>query len=291
MSEQQPYKPTKKYQATYKYAILTISLNLFIIGLFASILYLTKNTINKLKQDIDIELVLIDTLDNNQIAKIKQELKKKDYISKINYRSKEKAAEIYERELGQNFTQILGYNPLYNSYIVNIKPAALDAENLKEIKSDFLIIKGIKDVSYSEPVSNFVSTTVKPAFITISILSIILLLIAFSVIDTTIRLKMYSQRYAIRTMQLIGSTNWFIIKPYIQNALKAGAISVLLCIVFLTMLVGFGIYKYNIILNNNDIVFFILLAITLIIISLLISTISTYFAVRKYLNLNLDELV
>jgi cell division transport system permease protein len=291
MSEQQPYKPTKKYQATYKYAILTISLNLFIIGLFASILYLTKNTINKLKQDIDIELVLIDTLENNQIAKIKQELKKKDYISKINYRSKEKAAEIYERELGQNFTQILGYNPLYNSYIVNIKPAALDAENLKEIKSDFLIIKGIKDVSYSEPVSNFVSTTVKPAFITISILSIILLLIAFSVIDTTIRLKMYSQRYAIRTMQLIGSTNWFIIKPYIQNALKAGAISVLLCIVFLTMLVGFGIYKYNIILNNNDIVFFILLAITLIIISLLISTISTYFAVRKYLNLNLDELV
>lgn len=291
MSEQQPYKPTKKYQATYKYAILTISLNLFIIGLFASILYLTKNTINKLKQDIDIELVLIDTLENNQIAKIKQELKKKDYISKINYRSKEKAAEIYERELGQNFTQILGYNPLYNSYIVNIKPAALDAENLKEIKSDFLIIKGIKDVSYSEPVSNFVSTTIKPAFITISILSIILLLIAFSVIDTTIRLKMYSQRYAIRTMQLIGSTNWFIIKPYIQNALKAGAISVLLCIVFLTMLVGFGIYKYNIILNNNDIVFFILLAITLIIISLLISTISTYFAVRKYLNLNLDELV
>ena len=291
MSEEQSYKPIKKYQATYKYAVLTIALNLFIVGLFASILYLAKNTINKLKQNIDIELILHDTLSTNQINQVKTDLNKKEYISKVAYRSKEKAAKMYEKELGQNFTQILGYNPLYNAYVVNLKPEFLDSKTLKELKSDFMMIGGIKEMSYSEPISNFVSTTVKPAFVTISILSIILLIIAFSVIDTTIRLKMYSQRFAIRTMQLIGSTEWFIIKPYIFNAIKAGLVSVFISIIFLAILLSYGIYKYSLVLSQYDIIFFVILAASLILISLSISTISTYFAVRKYLNLNLDDLV
>lgn len=291
MGRQKEDKPTKKYQATFKYAIIVISLNLFIVGLFACILYLSNSTINKLKKDIDIELILQNSLDSKSINQVNTVLKSKAYVATIKYRSKEVAAKLYEKEIGHNFTEILGYNPMYDAYIINLKPEYLDSKKLKEVKSDLLSVNAIKDVSYSEPISNFVSNSMKPVLIIVIAISSILFFVAFSVIDTTIRLQMYSQRFAIRTKQLIGSTEWFIIKPYIFSSIAVAILSAFTSIAFLGGLVGYFVYKYSLGFHQTDIVFLILLASSLLFISLFMSTISTYFAVKKYLNLNLDDLV
>lgn len=290
MAEDQKYKPKKRYQPTYKYAILTIGLNLFIIGLFAIIIYYSNASLIKLKQSFEIELILDDSLQKSNIDVIKATLQKKDYLHKINFRSKEVAAKMYEKELGQNFTEILGYNPMYNAYIVNLKAEKADKSSIKAIKSDFLSINGIKEVNYSEPISDMFGNTVKPVFIGILAISLILFIIAFSVIDSTIRLMMYTQRYAIRTMQLIGGTKWFIIKPFLIKAISAALISAFIAILILVGIVFFFTDKYSIHLVQMDYLVLAGIGGGLLLMSLLISLISTYFAVNKYWNIKLDDL-
>jgi cell division transport system permease protein len=290
MSKNQEYKPKKRYQPTYKYAILIIGLNLFIIGLFLIIIYYSNSTITKLKQDFEIELILDDNLVQSDIDAIKQTLLQKDYLHKINYRSKEVAAEIYEKELGQDFTQILGYNPMYNAFIVNLKAKETDADHISAIKSDFMTINGIKEVNYSEPLSNMFGKVIRPVFVGIIVVSLILFLIAFSVIDGTIRLMMYTQRYAIRTMQLIGGTKWFIINPFLSKSVVAACMSAAIAILALAGLFAFFINKYSIVLQQADYLILAGIGGALILISLFISLISTFFAVNKYWNVKLDDL-
>ena len=290
MADNQEYKPKKRYQPTYKYAILTIGLNLFIIGLFAIIIYYANISLIKLKQNFEIELILDDSLQQSDIDVIKQTLHKKDYLHKITYRSKEVAAKMYEKELGQDFTKILGYNPMYNAFIVNLKAEKADKATIKAIKSDFLSVSGIKEVNYSEPISDMFGKTVKPIFIGILAISFILFIIAFSVIDSTIRLMMYTQRYAIRTMQLIGGTKWFIIKPFLMKSIYAGLVSTFLAILTLSGILFFFINKYSIGLEQFDYLVLVAISGGLIFTSLFISLISTYFAVNKYWNIKLDDL-
>lgn len=290
MSDNKDYKPIKRYQPNYKYAILTIALNLFIIGLFAIIIHFSNAAIVKLKQNIDIELILADTVNTEQIAEIKNTLKQKDYLHKINYVSKEVAAQKYEKELGQNFTQILGYNPMYNAFVVNVKAEKADPQTIKLLKTDLLAVSGIKEVNYSEPISNMFGQTIKPVFIGILVISLLLFLIAFFVIDSTIRLMMYSQRYAIRTMQLIGGTKFFIIKPFLTKSIWAGLFSAFIALLALGSVVFYFINKYSIALSQADIVMLSVIAGGLIIISLFISLISTFFAVNKYWNAKLEDL-
>jgi cell division transport system permease protein len=221
---------------------------------------------------------------------IKSYLEKQKYISKIIYKDKTKAADEFEKELGQNFREILGENPLYDAYIIHLKSNYSNETFVKDVKSAFLALDGVQEVFYSDLAVKTVGTQLKPISYGIIALSIILLIVAFLIIDNTIRLMMYSQRFSIRSMQLIGANNWFIIKPYILKSILVGIISAIVAISGLAFLIYLTKYKFSIEILSQDFVNLTLIAIGLLLFGILISIISTYLSVNKYLKIKLDEL-
>ena len=290
MSEDLEQKVPKKRKPSFIYAIISIAMILFIIGLFSFGVYTIQKEINSLKESVPIDLNLKADVNDAQKAAIATYLKKQNYVSKIEFVSKDVAAERFQRELGQNFTETLGYNPLYDSYRIMLKAEFSNPEFIKDVKSALIGLDGVEEVFYSTEAVNTTAATLRPITIGISILSIIMLVIAFLIIDNTIRLMMYSQRFTIRSMQLIGANEWFIIKPYIVKSLISGLMSAGISILFLIAVIYLTIYKFSLPFVSQDFVTLSLIAIGLIVFGILISMTSTYLAVNKYLRIKLDEL-
>ena len=290
MSEDLEPKIPKKRKPSFVYAVISIAMILLIIGLFSYGVFVVQKEINKIKEGIQIDLNLKAEVTDEQKSAISTYLKKQNYISKITFKSKEEAAEQFERELGQNFREILGDNPLYDAYIINLKADYSNPDFVKDVKSAFVGLPGVQEVFYSDLAVNTAGATLKPITIGIVLLSIVMLIVAFLIIDNTIRLMMYSQRFTIRSMQLIGANEWFIIKPYIIKSIISGVISAVTAIVFLAGIIYLTIYKFSIHFVGQDLVTLSLIGICLIIFGILISITSTYLAVNKYLKIKLDEL-
>lgn len=290
MSDELEQKTPKKRKPSFIYAIISISMILLLIGLFSYGVFVVQKEINRLKESIQIDLNLKNDVTEDQKKSIVTYLNKQEYISKVTFKSKEEAATQFERELGQNFREILGENPLYDAYIINLKAEHSNAEFVKDVKSALLGLKGVQEVFYSDLAFSTASGTLQPITISVVVLSIIMLIIAFLIIDNTIRLMMYSQRFTIRSMQLVGANEWFIIKPYILKAVVSGLISSLIAILILAGVIYLTIYRFSIIIEGKDFVTLLLIALGLIIFGILISMVSTFFAVNKYLKIKLDEL-
>lgn len=290
MSEELEQKTPAKRKPSFAYAIISIAMILFVIGLFSVGVFIIQKEINAIKESIQIDINLKSDANDEQKSILKNYLKKQKYIAKIEYKSKEVAAEEFEREIGQKFTEILGANPLYDAYIIYLKADYSNPAFVKDIKSALLSQPGIQEVSYSELAVSTTGATLKPITIGIAILSGIMLIVAFLIIDNTIRLMMYSQRFVIRSMQLIGANQWFIIKPYILKAIGSGILSALLAIAILAGIVYLTIYKFSIAFVSQDFVILSTIAVGLLLFGILISITSTYFSVRKYLKIRLDQL-
>mgnify|MGYP000962641783 CR=1 FL=1 len=290
MSEDLEQKVPVKRKPSFVYAIISIAMILFIIGLFSFGVFIVQKQINQIKESVQIDLNLKADVTEEQKTAIAAYLQKQNYISKITYKSKDAAAEQFERELGQNFREILGENPLYDAYIINLKADFSNPDFVKDVKSALVAQPGVQEVFYSDLAVNTTGATLKPITIGIVILSIIMLIVAFLIIDNTIRLMMYSQRFTIRSMQLIGANEWFIIKPYIIKSIISGVISAVIAIAFLAGIIYLTIYKFSLQFVGQDFVTLSLIALGLIVFGILISISSTYLSVNKYLRIKLDEL-
>lgn len=290
MSENLEQKIPTKRKPSFIYAIISIAMILFIIGLFSFGVFTIQKQINELKERVKIELNLKTNVTDEQKAAISSYLKKQKYISKVSYISKEVAAERFEKELGQNFTKTLGENPLYDAYVVQLRADYSNPTFIKDVKSAFLGLDGVQEVLYSDIAVNTTAATLRPITIGIIVLSFIMLFVAFLIIDNTIRLMMYSQRFTIRSMQLIGANEWFIIKPYIIKSVISGLTSAFIAILFLVGIIYLTIYKFSLEFVTQDFVTLSLIAVGLIVFGILISITSTYLAVNKYLKIKLDEL-
>lgn len=290
MSDELEQKIPKKRKPSFVYAIISISMILLLIGLFSYGVFVVQKEINQLKESIQIDLNLKTDVTDAQKKSIAAYLEKQEYISKITFKSKDEAAEQFERELGQNFREILGENPLYDAYIINLKAEFSNAEFVKDVKSALLGLKGVQEVFYSDIAFSTASGTLQPITISVIALSIIMLIIAFLIIDNTIRLMMYSQRFTIRSMQLVGANEWFIIKPYMIKAIVSGLISSAIAIAILAGVIYLTICRFSVSIEGNDFVTLIFIASGLIAFGILISMVSTFLAVNKYLKIKLDEL-
>jgi cell division transport system permease protein len=283
-------KTPKKRKPSFIYAIISISMILFTIGLFSFGVLVVHKEINEIKESVQIDLNLKTDVTDAQKTAIANYLKKQEYISKITFKSKDAAAQQFERELGQNFREILGSNPLYDAYIINLKADYSNPDFVKDVKSALVGLDGVQEVFYSDMAVKTTATTIEPIIAGIAVLCLIMLVVAFLIIDNTIRLMMYSQRFTIRSMQLIGANEWFIIKPYIAKSAVSGITSAAVAIVLLAAIIYLTIYKFSIPFAGGDFVPLALIAGGLVVFGILISIISTYMAVNKYLKIKLDEL-
>jgi cell division transport system permease protein len=281
----------KRSKPNYIYSIIGVAIVLFIMGIMGW-LFLNLHSIgDNFKEDIRISVYLRST-DKNAVGKIQQFIAGQDYAKNVEYVNKEKAKAIWNKENNEDWAKILDINPLPESIDFFAKAAYVNTDSLNKItaaiESEFK--NQIADIQYPKNlVSNLNERTTKIGLIFL-VLSIILSIIVIISIDNTIKLAMFSNRFLIKTMQMVGATRNFISKPLLIRALMNGLISALVAIFLLFGLIEWATSQFPQLDKLQGISNSLLLFGGLILLGVGISVLSTYRSVLKYLKMKLDEL-
>ena len=275
--------------------IFSVTLSLLLLGLFSFFLLSSFNVKNYLESNTEINIYLNKKISPSQIEQIKRTLYTKEYSltnteSTLNYVSSEEAAKNFESEIGEDFVDFLGNNPLRDLIILKINSDYFDLERLNIIESDILKIPGVYQVEYSkELIDNINKNVANISFVFIG-LFLILLIISVILINNTLRIALFSQRFLIRSMQLVGATANYILRPFILRGMMYGLIAGIISSGMLYVIIEIADRR----ISNLELVISLeqlgVIFISLIFTGVIMVILSTYSAVSKYLNSTLDEL-
>ena len=280
----------RKLISSYFSVVLSISLVLFLLGILGLLVLNTKKMADHFKEQITISVFLKDNAKQVEVDQLQKSLAMAAYTKSATYVSKEEAAEKHSEDIGENFQDFLGYNPLKNSIDVQLNADFVTPDQLEEIAKEITSKGYVDEVSYDKPLIGLLNDNVKKISLWILVASGIFTFIAVLLINSSIRLSIYSKRFIIKTMQMVGATKVFIRKPFILTNLKLGVLGAVIAM----MCLGGVLYYINdnfpeLGLSEDPMILLILFA-SVFVLGLFISLISTYFATQRFLNLRTDEL-
>lgn len=281
---------SKKSKPSYISSIIGVALVLFLLGTLGLIVIHANKLSVYFKESVEIQVILRDNIKDAQAQALRDSLAAKPFVRSIEYVSKDEAAQRFKKDFGEDFTSLLGYNPLYASINVKAKSDYVNADSLKVIENMLTQSSSVREVSYQRALVDKLNENVRKIGLVILGLCVLLALVVIVLIDNTIRLAMFSNRFLIKTMQMVGATRWFIAKPFDLRSIINGAISALLAIVGL---VGI-LYGINQLLPEfhslTDYFMIGVLFLGIVVLGIGICVISTHRSVMKYLRLKLDDL-
>ncbi|MEP3209049.1 MAG: permease-like cell division protein FtsX [Maribacter sp.] len=280
----------RKLISSYFSVVLSIALVLFLLGILGILVLNTKKMADHFKEQITISVFLKESAKEVEIDQLQKSLAMAEYTKTANYVSKDEAAEKHTEEIGENFIEFLGYNPLKNSIDVNLNADFVSPEKIEEIAAEITAKGYVEEVSYDQPLVGLLNDNVKKISLWILVASGIFTFIAVLLINSSIRLSIYSKRFIIKTMQMVGATKTFIRRPFIWTNVKLGMLGSVVALLALG-----GVLFY---INENfpdlglfdDASILVILFVGVFVLGLLISLISTYLATQRFLNLRTDEL-
>ena len=286
------YNKYQKRSLIKNYISLTIIITfvLLFIGFIGIILLNTKKVADYFKEQIVMTVYLEDTSKDIEITQLQKRLLLNNATKKLNFITKENAAENFSNEIGENFVEFLGHNPLLNSIDIYFNASFINNTFLKQIRNSIKENKFINEVVYDEPLINILNNNIEKISYILIITSVLFLFIAVLLINSSIRLSIYSKRFIIKTMQLVGAKKYFIQKPFLIQHFKIGLISSLFSIIALSIIFyQLNIYfpELKILESKNEIIF---VFISILFIGTSISIISTFLASKKYLNLKTEKI-
>ena len=290
MSEQLGKKPGKRKSPSFIYAIISISLVLFLSGILSFLVVYAHEIGNYLRENIEVSVVLKQSVRDAEAIQLEKRIQAKPYAVSAAYVSPEAAAKEMQEQLGEDFLDLLGYNPLFGSINFNLTSAYSHPDSLAFVKEDLVRYREVSEVMIQEDLVYLMHENIRNVSFILAGIAFLLVIIAITLIDNTLRLSMFSSRFLIRSMQLVGATRWFIIKPFLAKALLNGIISSLLA---LLLIIGLIFYVYNQVPELSLVHNWLLSGLIFLLIFLLgvsISVISTFGAVMKYLRMRLDDL-
>ncbi|MGB5498715.1 MAG: permease-like cell division protein FtsX [Maribacter sp.] len=280
----------RKLISSYFSVVLSIGLVLFLLGILGLLVLNTKKMADHFKEQITISVFLKENAKEVEVDQLQKSLAMAEYTKMATYVSKEEAAEQHSEEIGENFIDFLGYNPLKNSIDVQLNADFVSPEQIEGIATEISKKNYVDEVSYDKPLVGLLSDNVKKISFWILVASAIFTFIAVLLINSSIRLSIYSKRFIIKTMQMVGATKIFIRRPFLWTNIKLGMLG---AVIALLSLGGALLYLDSNFPELNlfqDSTILILLFIGVFVLGVLISLISTYFATQRFLNLRTDEL-
>lgn len=280
----------RRLLSSYFSVVISIAIVLFMVGVLGLVLLKSTFVANRVKEKVAITLFLKDNVTPVKRNNFKASLQKEEFTRTIIYTSKEKAAKIYSEEIGEDFLEFLGENPLKNGIDIYLKADFVTPEKMQELEKRFLKNAFVLDVSYDKPLINLLTKNIKKISFWLLVISSFFGLVAMVLINSSIRLSIYSKRFNIKTMQMVGATKGFIRKPFIWQSIKLGTIGAFLALIALGIIVYY-IDKYVPSLRLiKDYITLGYLVGGVLISAFLISWVSTFFATQRFLNLQTDEL-
>lgn len=290
MAKKENRPEQKRLTGSYITTLLSISLVLFLTGIVGFLILNARSLSIQVKENIGINIELNDNVREADIQQLKKTLDAKIYVRSTDYISKEQAAIETQKALGEDFLEFLGYNPLPATIKVKLVSRYANPDSIMVIEKELANNVQISNIYYKKTLLHEINDNVKKISIIIGSFSLLLLFISLTLINNTIRLSVYSKRFLIHTMQLVGATRNFIRKPFILSGIWYGFFSALIAIALLTLIIYLAQKKVSGIIELVDPDVMGLLFIFIIVLGVLISATSTFFAVNKYLNLEKDKL-
>jgi len=275
---------------SYFSVVLSIFLVLFLLGILGLFVINSKRLSDNFKEEIAMTIFFKTEANDTIIKAFTSELKTAAFAKSFEYVSKEAAAEKHKKVIGEDFMQFLGVNPLQNSFDIHLKAAYVTNEGIAKIENRLRKNDMIADIVYDKQLVTLVNDNIKNISMWILIISCVFALVSVLLINSSLRLSIFANRFIIKTMQMVGATKSFIRKPFIQRSVYLGLIGSALAIL---SLVGVLIYIETSfpnlgILEDKLAIGVVLLGV--LVLGVVISWISTYFATQRFLNLRTDDL-
>lgn len=275
----------RKVRNSYIISTLSIALVLFLLG---SVGYLILNAVTatqRMKESVTIYVMLKDDLTKEGRTQIKENLLKEDAVREVEYVSKSEAAADFKEYVGTDFVEFLQQNPLPDSYEVRLNARSSDKDIVRALEKQITKWSGVDEVVYQRNVIEQISSNINKFNLILLLFGGTLLVISLILLNNTIRVTIYSKRYIINTMKLVGATKWFIIKPFMVSSMLQGLYSGLIAaIMFVAMVAGLneGLPEVRFIDESLQIGIII---VAMFVAGVLISLIFTTFAVNKFVNM------
>ncbi len=288
--EAQEGKIQKRRKVSYLPSIISIALVLFMMGLFGVILINGKTLSNHIRENFQLTVFFNSNTSEADIARVHKQIESSAYAKKATYVSKEEAAKEFTKEIGQDFVSFIGFNPLLPSVELFLKSEFANTEKLKTIEAEIKKNKEVQDVIYQKSILEEINENTKTIGTILVSVSILFLLIAITLINNTIRLNLYARRFLIKSMQMVGATHGFIIKPCVIKSLLHGLYGgIIACILLSGLLYAlpYWIEQINLLYNTTQ---FAILFVVIIIAGIIISMISSLISTNHYLKLKIDDL-
>jgi cell division transport system permease protein len=280
----------RRLQTSYITTIVSITLVLLLLGIMGMLIVNARKISVHVKENIGMSIILQDHVKEADILRLQKSFETQPFVRTTRYISKEQAAKELQEDLGEDFIQFIGHNPLPVSIEVKLAADYANNDSIKVIESKIKSSDQIKEVWYQKNLISLVNENIRKISLIILGFALVLLLISLVLINNTIRLAVYSKRFLIKTMKLVGATESFIRLPFIKTGLIHGVISGLLAVLMLSGLIYFGNKEFPEIRMFDNIELLALLYGSVVIMGVFISFLSTVFAVNKFLRMKADRL-
>ncbi len=275
---------------SYFSVIISITLVLFLLGVLGFLILSSQRLANYFKEQVSITVFLKDDAKDADIEQLQKTLSIANYVKSLKFISKEEAAETFSEEIGEDFVTFIGDNPLQNSIDLSLKAEFAEPEKMKELEKELRQNSFVSEVVYDKSLIALIHENVNRIGIILLIFSGLFTFIAVLLINSSIRLSIYSKRFIIKTMQLVGATRSFIRRPFIWTNIRLGIVSAIFatgllygCLSYISSISP----EFQLFSNTSDM---IVVFTAIFIIGVLITWISTYFAAQRFLNLNTNDL-
>jgi len=279
----------RKLQSSVLSSVVSITLVLFMLGILGMVILYAQTLGNFVKENIGFSVVMKENSKEADIVQFQKILDTKEYVKYTEYVTRAEAAKRLQAELGEDFVSFLGYNPLLATIDVKMKAEYANPDSMALIERDLRNNPDIQEVFYQKDLVTLVNENLQRIGVIILLFCGLLSIVAVALINNTIRLSIYSKRFLIKTMQLVGATQGFIRKPFVVQGITQGIIGAFIA----NLLIGVLMYWFRSSfpeIFSLDIEISLLLFILVFLLGIIITAISTTFAVSRYLRLKRDEL-
>jgi cell division transport system permease protein len=272
----------------YFSVVISITMVLFFMGILGLFLINTQSLASHFKEQIVMTVYLKDSAKDIEITQMQKKIQINSATKRVQFKPKEEAAEEYARDIGEDFVEFLGFNPLLNSIDIYFNSAYVNALSLNQAKTEIQISDFVAEVVYDQPLVALLEKNIERISFVLLISTALFVVIALLLINSSIRLSIYSKRFVIKTMQLVGATKSFIRRPFILSHLSLGIISSFLALTALNFLlweVNKRFPEIEIMQQTSELM---IVFGSVLILGISITGVSTFFATQRYLNLKTD---
>jgi cell division transport system permease protein len=290
MANKEERYSNRRYQSSYVTTVVSITLVLLMLGVLALIVLHARKLSDYVKENIGFRIYMKENAKEADIIQFQKILDASAFVKSTEYITSAQAAKELSKELGEDFIDFLGYNPLPPSIDLRVKAAYANVDSLEMIDKKVMANPDVKEVFYQKSLVHLINQNIRRISIVLLAFSALLMLISIALINNTIRLSVYSRRFIIRTMKLVGATQSFIRRPFIWKGIIQGLYAAIIAILLLGVILYFSQQEIPELVNLRDFQLYLTLFGLVVLLGIIISWISTFFAVRKYLRMKEDDL-